>query len=113
MTRPETWAPTCTVPTADSVPLAVTCAAIGPLETITVENVIGSSPLAQGLLTRTKAIAPAASASTTIRGIQRFTCTVGNLIPRYEASVARVLRFIAARDSTRLAAPRDVQSSPA
>ena len=34
--RPDTWLPTCTVTSADSVPVAVTCATIGPRSIATV-----------------------------------------------------------------------------
>src|SRR4051812_18402959 len=66
-----------------------------PLDTVTVENVIGSSPFAHGFLTRRNAAAPAASANTMIRGSQRFSFTVGKVIPRYEPKVARLLRYVA------------------
>src|SRR5262245_48671038 len=68
-----------------------------PRVTVTVENVIGSSPLAQGFLMTRNATAPAASASTMIRGSQRLTCTLGKVIPRYEPEVARLLRIVATR----------------
>jgi hypothetical protein len=59
------------------------------------ENVIGSSALAHGFLMTRKAIAPPTSASTMILGIQRLTCTLRKVIPRYEALVARLLQFVA------------------
>src|SRR5262249_60839340 len=93
--RREGWAGSWTVFTADSLPLAVTWAAMLPLVTGTVENVIGSSPFAHGFLTTRNAAAPAASANTMILGSQRFSFTVGKVIPRYEPKVARLLRYVA------------------
>ena len=76
MTRPETCAPTVTVLRAERVPVAVTWAEIGPLPTVTVEYVIGASPLAHGFLIHKNAMPPATRARVTTRGIQRFICTM-------------------------------------
>jgi hypothetical protein len=59
------------------VPLAVTCAAIEPLPTVTVWNEIDVSPFAHGLLMIKNAATPATRANTTIRGIQRFMTCAG------------------------------------
>src|SRR5438445_10595106 len=74
-TRPETCAPTWTVPFADSVPFAVTCAAIVPLLTCTVENVIGVGPFFHGFLIQRNATPPATMARTMMRGSQRLITT--------------------------------------
>src|SRR5690242_5195366 len=81
-TRPETCAPTWTVPFADSVPLAVTCAAIVPFDTCTVLNVISAGLLAHGFLIQRNAAPPATIARTMTRGNQRLmTCFTMHLLP--------------------------------
>src|ERR1043165_6322616 len=74
-TRPETCAPTCTVPRADRVPFAVTCAAIVPFVTLTVLNVTGAGSFCHGFLIHRNATTPTTKPWLTMRGTQRFITT--------------------------------------
>src|SRR5687768_1165386 len=96
-TRPDTCAPTSTVPRADRVPFAVTWAAIGPRPTVTVWKVIGVGPFAHGFLTSKKAAPPAIRPSTTILGIQRLRLTMPRVLLPFEPSIARALQIVAER----------------
>src|SRR3954465_4415674 len=81
-TRPETCAPTCTVVRAESVPAAVTCAAIAPFWTFTVVNVISGADGSHGFLIQRKAVTAATMPIRTTRGIQRVILELMVHLPR-------------------------------
>src|SRR5260370_9023094 len=79
--RPDTCAPTCTVTSGDSVPVAVTRATTRPRSTAAVVNLGGLGALARAYQTAPPAIT-ASTSPAMIHGRRRFTTTNGPyLIP--------------------------------